>query len=1567
MSDETASQYRSHQSVYFQKSESEFTIDKSEPTLDLSNKAEKRHCYSFLPWIVKWFVAVFLSLLVLCCVVASRICLLVLGKNFKDLDEVGKTGNNGTLNQTLNSSDGHFSPTGKSGNENSSTEAGKQALFLMLILALMIPEAVSLIYASWTSLRRKSHPWPSQKGFISIFIGGFLETVSLSYITIVVMLKVKLLNSGVMILLPCSLPLGFTLWHFIKSRSQWNTKTGKLEAIRFGISAVFGAAGVSLLCYKYEIPYAIIALLVLSIVWSPKLRKLQIETNNQDSSQSDDENASEDVANAAKITARGKAAIVISLWKLFLTPFVALVFAKICNIVELGGMSEGFRAFSSSNSSFVYFMLHIFSSFFAYHLGWLACSLRMQQTGYALPLTLATPIAIFITNVAGFCDTNMIPLSCRSDNQLYTLAGGGLPLWLAQFMVTTYYLWKSRGFIMASAHDLFWIPSYNGVYLEQYLLMNRRSRASDEEDVIQRNLSRNVTVFICTTMYHEADYEMKQLLESIHEMDKNKTKAKRHYESHVFFDGGVRGDVLTDYALQLASLVEETLKVQLRSCYKVMTPYGIQLKWKLPGGMEFTIHLKDNTKVKNKKRWSQVMYMSYVLDYQQNRLKARDDQCYILTTDADVKFTHDSVEALIDQIIEDPGVGAVCARTHPLGSGPIVWYQIFDYAIGHWFQKVANHMFGSVLCSPGCFSLYRCQAVRDVLPTYATKVDHAFDFLTKDMGEDRWMCTLMLQKGWRLTYCAAAVDSTYCPESFEEFYKQRRRWAPSSLANLVLLVSEWKLTLKTNEHISFLFIVYQTFLVCSTVIGPSTVLLVIVGGMVYAGIGLSEITVIILLCLVVLAYTIVCLFATQSFQLKVSKLLTFVFSVIMCIVSVGVAVQISKELSERDIEPTAAPTTKPNETVTPAPKPLEHHLPAGISTLYLAGLSGIFFAAALLHPKEFMCLLHGVWYLLCLPSGYLLLTIFSLCNLTDRSWGTREGKTASEGGGDWLTPIGETLKEIVVCKCCRPAQLQQPPTQAIEPPKVETKDVACQVNVDEIARNEESEHPLGQTRYKEEMHVSATRVEVERSTSGLTARQNEEEIIESVEDSSNGLEENPVYEGKQECIPETSENPDRPQEINLQPVLGGFTEPYESSSQSVGGSRESTLFVPKRRKHSPMTSPMLNAWLNSYNQDSSEEATTEVETLTLSSRHNGEGSSVNGLEDEGDVDGTQMCSTERSENRRRGRPDIYLQSPNGLSRQSLAFGSTESLSVLKTDMSYSNLKTPVEEWLAPLDISTENNYAVMFRDEGYDTMGDLFGLSDQDLESIGIKTRGHRRRLLREIKKIPRVDVEEGIPDDVEEWLEDLGLQEYWPRFESNGYKEPCDLEDLKGLDKKSLKETFHIWKRGHLNKLVVGIKKLQYPHEVQKKVRQTRREIDRLPLKFLDVDNVDEGREYDFWEGLRRRCLAPELSAFDDTSKLKDRLVELRNKTLMLFGVANVLWMIIILTLVRHKDLAVLGVDIIGLSFLTVYGLVIVLQFLALLGHRFKTVIHLLARVPWKISQVKLEINDEHEAVTNF
>ena len=164
--------------------------------------------------------------------------------------------------------------------------------------------------------------------------------------------------------------------------------------------------------------------------------------------------------------------------------------------------------------------------------------------------------------------------------------------------------------------------------------------------------------------------------------------------------------------------------------------------------------------------------------------------------------------------------------------------------------------------------------------------------------------------------------------------------------------------------------------------------MVIVGGMVLAGVPVNHITTSVLLSLVVAVYVLICLYTPPKWQLKVSKILTFFFSVIMCTVAVGLAVQISNDLKERKVEPTVATTMQIETTsLTTTTKPLEHHLPAGVSSLYLGGLIAIFVVSALLHPREVTCLFHGIWYFLCLPSGYLLLTVYAICNLTDSSWG----------------------------------------------------------------------------------------------------------------------------------------------------------------------------------------------------------------------------------------------------------------------------------------------------------------------------------------------------------------------------------------------------------------------------------------------------------------------------------------------------------------------------------------------------------------------------------------------------
>lgn len=60
------------------------------------------------------------------------------------------------------------------------------------------------------------------------------------------------------------------------------------------------------------------------------------------------------------------------------------------------------------------------------------------------------------------------------------------------------------------------------------------------------------------------------------------------------------------------------------------------------------------------------------------------------------------------------------------------------------------------------------------------------------------------------------------------------------------------------------------------------------------------------------------------------------------------------------------------------------------SAIFLIALSGSFFTAACMHPQEFKCIIPGLLYLLSIPSMYLLLIIYSLINLNNVSWGTRE-------------------------------------------------------------------------------------------------------------------------------------------------------------------------------------------------------------------------------------------------------------------------------------------------------------------------------------------------------------------------------------------------------------------------------------------------------------------------------------------------------------------------------------------------------------------------------------------------
>ncbi|KAK6181610.1 hypothetical protein SNE40_009432 [Patella caerulea] len=526
-------------------------------------------------------------------------------------------------------------------------------------------------------------------------------------------------------------------------------------------------------------------------------------------------------------------------------------------------------------------------------------------------------------------------------------------------------------------------------------------------------------IYACATMWHETRTEMVQLLKSFHRIDADQWMRRQaqnsskeidpdffNYEAHVLFDDAMELNddeewQANDFVAQLVECMEEAVSsvhnqpLIPHPPIKVPTPYGGQLIYKMPGGNSLYIHLKDKNKIRHRKRWSQVMYMYYLLGFKllkdcqeavledfrdekkrkrknwksgadlgnhlTQEVKNKSKNTFILALDGDTDFSSVAVRLLLDRMKKNDKAGAACGRIHPIGSGPLVWYQKFEYAVGHWLQKATEHVFGCVLCSPGCFSLFRGSALMDenVMRKYTILPSEPGHYLQYDQGEDRWLCTLLLQQGYRVDYAAAADSFTYAPESFNEFFNQRRRWMPSTLANIMDLLNDYKSTIAVNNNISILYIIYQGTLMVSTVLGPATVLMMIAGA--YTTVFKLPIVYSYLISLApTIVYVIICLKTKAQTQLLAAGVLSTVYAFIMIMVLAGTIIQ---AVTTSILDP---------------------------SVLFVLALVSLFTFAGLVHPYELFCLPPGALYFICIPSGYLLLVIYSLCNMDNVSWGTRE-------------------------------------------------------------------------------------------------------------------------------------------------------------------------------------------------------------------------------------------------------------------------------------------------------------------------------------------------------------------------------------------------------------------------------------------------------------------------------------------------------------------------------------------------------------------------------------------------
>lgn len=65
------------------------------------------------------------------------------------------------------------------------------------------------------------------------------------------------------------------------------------------------------------------------------------------------------------------------------------------------------------------------------------------------------------------------------------------------------------------------------------------------------------------------------------------------------------------------------------------------------------------------------------------------------------------------------------------------------------------------------------------------------------------------------------------------------------------------------------------------------------------------------------------------------------------------------------------------------------------SSLFFCTVALQIVITGIMHPQEVKALLFGIVYYITIPSMYMLLVIYSLFNLNDVSWGTRENPQAA--------------------------------------------------------------------------------------------------------------------------------------------------------------------------------------------------------------------------------------------------------------------------------------------------------------------------------------------------------------------------------------------------------------------------------------------------------------------------------------------------------------------------------------------------------------------------------------------
>lgn len=273
-----------------------------------------------------------------------------------------------------------------------------------------------------------------------------------------------------------------------------------------------------------------------------------------------------------------------------------------------------------------------------------ASKVGLITPGVKIPMLLCPPLTILITAVL-WNDFETQAFWEVAGEDIYSWIANGLSavIWLIPFMLHDFHGFRNPKITNRDVSECFYSFSWSPFFLEaRCILSHEANYISEKLHALSNqitNLHKKRIVFICTTMYKESKKEMKRYLRSLQNVFINNDKRNIHIEAHVFFDSSIINDQINPRGQHLLSVLCSIFQIDHNDLEKAATPYGCQIHIRVLGNYSMYIHFKDATKVKAKKRWSQVMYMHYVLQFRTSSItQPETDKHFHLHSDSVRQF-----------------------------------------------------------------------------------------------------------------------------------------------------------------------------------------------------------------------------------------------------------------------------------------------------------------------------------------------------------------------------------------------------------------------------------------------------------------------------------------------------------------------------------------------------------------------------------------------------------------------------------------------------------------------------------------------------------------------------------------------------------------------------------------------------------------------------------------------------------------------------------------------------------------------------------------------------------------